>query len=57
MALARELKSDEQLRSIPLIGFFSHVETELQRSAQAAGFDRVMPRSAFTSNLAEILAG
>ena len=57
MDLARQLKSDEELCSIPLLGFFSHVQTELQRQAEAAGFDRVMPRSAFTKYLGEILTG
>ena len=57
MDLAKQLKADERLSSIPLLGFFSHVQTELQRQAEAAGFDRVMPRSAFTKHLAEILAG
>src|SRR4026207_2267286 len=42
VALARELKANEQLEAIPMVGFFSHVETELQRSALAAGFDRVI---------------
>lgn len=55
--LAAELKADEELRSIPLLGFFSHVQTELQRRAEAAGFDRVLPRSAFTKNLGAILSG
>jgi CheY-like chemotaxis protein len=55
--LARQLKADEQLRSIPLLGFFSHVQTELQRQAEAAGFDQVLPRSAFTKNLGSILSG
>lgn len=57
LALARRLKTDEQLPPIPLIGFFSHVHTELQRQAQQAGYDRVLPRSAFTKHLAEILQG
>jgi len=55
--LARQLKTDESLRSIPLIGFFSHVQTELQRNAEQAGFDRVIPRSVFTKSLALILQG
>ena len=54
-ALAARLKGDEQLRAVPLVGFFSHVETELQRKALAAGVEHVLPRSAFTSRLAEIL--
>ena len=57
MDLARQLKADEQLRSIPLLGFFSHVQTELQRLAKRAGFDQVIPRSSFTNNLAEIIKG
>lgn len=55
--LAKLLKADEQLRSIPLLGFFSHVQTELQRQAEEAGFDQVLPRSAFSSRLVQILKG
>jgi CheY-like chemotaxis protein len=57
MELAKQLKADEQLRSIPLLGFFSHVQTELQHRAEAAGFDQVMARSAFSKYLGDILAG
>ena len=56
-ALAAALKADKQLREVELIGFFSHVQTELQRRAQEAGFDSILPRSAFTKQLAEILQG
>ena len=55
--LAKRLKADERLRGIPLLGFFSHVQTEFQRQAEEAGFDRVMPRSVFTKSLALILQG
>ena len=54
-ALAGELKSDEQLRDIRLLGFFSHVQTELKQSALAAGFDEVIPRSVFARDLDKIL--
>ena len=57
LELARELKADDDLRAIPIIGFFSHVETALQAAALEAGYDRVMPRSAFSNNLAQILNG
>jgi CheY-like chemotaxis protein len=57
MDLAKQLKADEQLRSIPLLGFFSHVQTELQHQAEQAGFDQVIPRSAFSKYLGEILSG
>lgn len=53
--LAAKLKADDELRSIPLLGFFSHVHTELQRNAMAAGFDQVIPRSVFSRDLAQIL--
>src|SRR5829696_6176124 len=55
LALARELKSDEELRSIDLLGFFSHVQTELQRNALAAGFDQVIPRSVLARDLPKLL--
>lgn len=57
LALARELKSDDDLRSVKLVGFFSHVDTALQQAAKEAGYDHVLPRSAFTNNLAQILSG
>ena len=56
MALAQTLKADDELRQIRLLGFFSHVQTELQRNALAAGFDQVIPRSVFARDLAKILA-
>ena len=56
IAVANDLKSGDELRAIPMIGFFSHVETELQRNALAAGFDQVLPRSVFARDLPKILA-
>ncbi len=55
--LAGELKANEYLRAVPLIGFFSHVLTEVKLAAIESGFDTVVPRSVFTRDLAEILAG
>ena len=54
--LARELKANENLKAIPLLGFFSHVQTELQRQALEAGYDQVIPRSVFSRDLGSILA-
>lgn len=53
----RFLKTGVELGSIPIVGFVSHVQTELIRSAQSAGCDHVLPRSAFTQLLGEIVAG
>lgn len=57
LELAGALKGDDALGGVPLLGFFSHIQTELQQAAIAAGYDQVMPRSAFTKNLADILTG
>jgi CheY-like chemotaxis protein len=54
---ASALKADDDLRAIPLLGFFSHVEVELQGKAAEAGFDRVIPRSVFARDLGTILKG
>ena len=53
--LARELKTNESLKAIPLLGFFSHVRADLQRQAQEAGYDQVIPRSVFSRDLGQIL--
>ena len=50
-------KSRPELSAVPLVGFVSHVQTELIRGAQAAGCDHVLPRSAFTQLLLEIVSG
>jgi CheY-like chemotaxis protein len=50
-------KSREELRAVPIVSFVSHVQTELIRAAQAAGCDYVLPRSAFTQMLPQIVAG
>ncbi len=54
-ATAILIKADEELSGVKLLGFYSHVHTALRHQANAAGFDRVLPRSAFTKHLAEIL--
>jgi DNA-binding NarL/FixJ family response regulator len=39
-----------------VVGFLSHVQTDLAAKAQFAGFDEVMPRSKFSMHLPQILA-
>ena len=51
----RRIKADRRLSSVPLVGFLSHVQAELEAAAREAGCDHVMPRSAFSKNLAKIL--
>jgi CheY-like chemotaxis protein len=50
-------KAQEASRAIPIVGFVSHVQADLIRSAQAAGCDYVLPRSRFTQLLPEIVSG
>lgn len=58
-ARANPLSAIERLKSIgnqvPVIGYLSHVQTDLADRAKAAGCREVMPRSKFTMNLAAIL--
>ena len=50
-------KSTPDLSAVPIVGFVSHVQTELIRRAQLTGCDYVLPRSAFTQMLPEIIKG
>ncbi len=57
LALVRALKADPRTRAVPVVGFYSHVETGLRRAALAAGIDEALPRSAFVTRLPALLAG
>ena len=41
---------------IPVVSFFSHVQTELAQRARDAGCTEILPRSKFTKDLAAILS-
>ena len=41
---------------VPVVGFYSHVETALRRDALAAGADAALPRSQFVHKLPGLLA-
>lgn len=43
-------------QGLPVVSFLSHVQRDLAEQAKAAGATDVLPRSAFTQNLASILA-
>jgi CheY-like chemotaxis protein len=57
IAAIQSLKSRPELKGLPILGFLSHVQVDLKHSAEQAGCDQVMPRSAFTQRLPEILGG
>jgi DNA-binding response OmpR family regulator len=45
-----------RLRGKTLLGFYSHVETEVRRRGEEAGFDLVVPRSRMARELPELVA-
>jgi CheY-like chemotaxis protein len=49
------MKNDPSLRSIPTLGYVSHVDSDTIDRARAAGVDQILARSAFSARLAEIL--
>ncbi len=50
------IKADPALGGTRTVGYVSHVDTATIAAARQAGCDEVLARSAFTSQLAEILA-
>jgi CheY-like chemotaxis protein len=50
------MKADPALTAIPTLGFASHVHVDAIAAARKAGVAEVLPRSAFTARLPEIVA-
>jgi CheY-like chemotaxis protein len=55
MEVIAALKADPELKTIPTLGYVSHVHTDTIEAARAAGIDQVLARSAFSDRLGEIL--
>jgi CheY-like chemotaxis protein len=55
LQLIPRLKAHPDLSAATLIGFVSHVHVELRQQAKEAGCDQVLPRSALSSELPQIL--
>lgn len=51
----RGIKADPGLHTTPVLGYFAHVRDDLREAGVAAGCDELLPRSAFSAHLAEIL--
>jgi DNA-binding NarL/FixJ family response regulator len=51
----RRIRADARFAHTRVIGFLSHVQRDLGSEARKAGCDQVMPRSAFSANLQQIL--
>lgn len=41
---------------LPVLGYYSHVDTETKARAEAAGIDKVVPRSRMARELPDLLA-
>ena|ERR1700691_1677176 len=54
LQLIAKLKGEAATKGVSLLGYLSHVQAELKQSAQEAGCDMVMARSAFSQNLTQI---
>src|SRR5258708_37269246 len=54
IATIQRLRADKN--GVRVVGFLSHVQTDLAAQAPAAGCDEGVPRPAFTQNLSAILA-
>jgi len=55
LELVRAIKADPDVRSVQVLGYHAHVRADLRAGAAEAGFDEVLPRSAFSARLPEIL--
>jgi len=55
--LVRVLKANDETRGIRIVCFYPHVRQELGEAGRRAGADLVLPRSAFSVRLPELLGG
>jgi len=56
LEIIEKINSLPTLKSATKLAYSSHVDKELMKDANKAGFDIVMPRSRFVSELREILS-
>jgi CheY-like chemotaxis protein len=55
LEVIRRIRWEPKFKSTPVVAFLSHVQVELERAARAAGCENVIPRSAFSRDLPQIL--
>jgi CheY-like chemotaxis protein len=55
LGIIAAMRTEPALSVIPTVGYVSHVDTEVINAARQAGVTEVLPRSAFTTRLADIL--
>jgi CheY-like chemotaxis protein len=57
LALIRAIRACEQGKKIRIVGFLSHVQSELRAEAVSAGADEALPRSTFVAQLPLLVQG
>jgi len=55
LGIVAAMKEDAALASIPTLGYASHVQTDVINAARQAGVGEVLARSAFATQLGDIL--
>jgi hypothetical protein len=55
LGAVEKLRKNADTRTLPVIGFLSHVDRDLAKRAEETGVTRVLPRSQFSENLPELL--
>ena len=56
-ALVESMREKGELGAIPTLGFYSHVDQETRKRAEAAGLSRVVPRSRMAREGASLVEG
>lgn len=56
-SLVESMRANDELGPVPTLGFYSHVDQETRRRAEAAGFSRVVPRSRMAREMAALVEG
>jgi hypothetical protein len=55
LGAVEKLRKNADTRTLPVIGFLSHIDRDLAKRAEESGVTRVLPRSQFSENLPELL--
>ena len=55
--LVDSMRKKGELGALPTLGFYSHVDVDMRRRAEEAGFDQVVPRSRMARDMAGLVEG
>jgi CheY-like chemotaxis protein len=53
--LVESMRMGRELEGVPALGFYSHVDQDMRRRAEQAGFDLVVPRSRMAREMAVLV--